>query len=138
MKQIKGTAERDAIRGMAVERVESVDGFVLGPCSRSRAKRRELVFGELRGNTTQSGSGDQLGIATPGVVAGVHPALEIFELRAVDGKVDGDTMLFRLDLSKAKVRSGRTESPEKRAEVMRKMTGRMVLNLRRGSLHVVS
>jgi len=80
-----GAAEGDAIGGLAVEGVVGVDGGVAV---------REFAFdwlggefvrgvGQAGGELLEGVGGDEFGIAAPGVVTGVDPALEIFGFGAI-------------------------------------------------------
>lgn len=99
-------AQSDAIAGAAIGRMKDVDRH--GPLAKLDLKRdgSEFVIGEAGGNAAKGSGGDQLGVAAPRVMAGVHLTLKILHCDAIDREIVHDALLFRRDLREADVHGG--------------------------------
>src|SRR5215469_10632601 len=109
------SANGDAVGGTAAEGMVDVDhpgdaGLFCLEWKRSEGHPRAREFG--RDTTNNSGS-DKLRVAAPLIVAGIHPALKRFNVRAVDREIR-DFLMFA-GLSRGD-RHACAECPEKQTE----------------------
>jgi len=106
-------AEGDAVGRHAIERMEGVDRGGLAALFAFEWEGSEFEIGVGK-DAAQGGRGDKLGVAAPGVVPGVDPALQVFDLCAVDGKCVNGAMLLGFGSDKTHRRDA--EGPEEQTE----------------------
>ena len=91
----------DAVGGLAVEGMAGVDDDVAVGEFADDGLGGEFIggIGQAGGKLFKGVGGDEFGIAAPGVVTGVDPALEILGVGTVDGVGFDDAMRFGLRMS---------------------------------------